>query len=231
MFYPKIFISSLAVIVFVHLSIFLFVTPTIEKPTKLSDSSTVVKIALKKVYVKQEKKEISKEVQKEVEKKPEPKPEPKKKKEVKKKKKKIYKKKKRVVKKRIKKQRVQQRRIEQAVVERPRIIRREEPVVTDSDLVTYRYLRRLKRAMERNKIYPSKAKSLGQEGVVVVSFVIQGNGRLTNTRITMECLYGRLNKAAYKIPIRIGTFEPIPRILNKKQWAIEVPITYEIEDD
>jgi len=89
----------------------------------------------------------------------------------------------------------------------------------------------IKRAMERNKIYPSKAKALGQEGVVVVSFVIQGNGRLTNTRVTMECLYGRLNEAAYKIPIRIGTFEPIPRILNKKQWAIEVPITYEIEDD
>ena len=231
MFYPKIFISSLAIIVFAHLSIFLFVTPVIEKPTRISDTNTVVKIALKRVYIKQEKQEVAKEVVEEkVVKKPEPEP----KKETKKKK--IYKKKKRKkVRKKLtkrKKHRVEKRKIEQSVLEKPRkIIRRGEPVVTDRDLVTYRYLRRLKRAMERNKVYPSQAKSLGQEGIVVVSFVIQGNGQLTNTRVTMECLYGRLNKAAYKIPIRIGTFEPIPRILNKDKWAIEVPITYEIEDD
>ncbi len=231
MFYPKIFISSLAIIVFVHVSIFFFVNPVIEKPIQITDTNTVVKIALKKVYIKQEKKEIVKEVKvekKEVKKKPPPKVKPKKVTP-----RKIVKRVKRVKRKvRRKKQEVKQRKIEQTVIKRAkRVERRAAPVVSDSDLVTYRYLRRLKRAMERNKTYPAQAKSEGQEGVVIVSFVIQKSGLLTNTQITMGCLYARLNNAAQKIPVKIGTFEPIPRILNKSSWAIEVPITYEIEND
>ena len=244
MFYPKIFISSLAMIVFVHVSIFFFVNPVIEKPIRITDSNTVVKIALKKVYVKQEKKEIVKEVKvekKEVKEKPKeivkPKVKPtpprkiKPKKTIKKRPVKQVRRKPRR-KPRRKKQEVEQREIEQTVIKRAkRVERREEPVVSDSDLVTYRYLRRLKRAMERNKTYPPQAKSEGQEGVVIVSFIIQKSGLLTNTQVTMGCLYAQLNNAAKRIPVKIGTFEPIPRILNKSSWAIEVPITYEIEND
>jgi len=233
MFYPKVFTSTLVVIILLHIALFMF-SSSREKPLRITDKTTVVKIALKKVYIKQKEEKKAEPIEKKVEPKKVVKKEIKKivkkakRKVVKKRKRKIIKKKikKRVIKKKIHKK--TQKKVEMATTKPIKRVK-ERPVVTDKDLIAYRYLKKLKRLFERYKVYPEDAKAMGQEGIVVVSFIIQSDGRLTNVRITMECLYSKLNNAGYQIAKRIGRIDPIPKELNKKSWAIEVPVEYEIK--
>ncbi len=232
MFYPKVFISTLAVIILLHIVLFTLSSAK-EKPTKIADNTTIIKIALKKVYIKQKEQKKAEPIEKKVEKKKVTKKnidkivKKAKRKIVKKKIRKIVKKKikKRVIKKKIYKK--TQKKVEMVTTEPVKKVR-ERPRVSDMDLLRYRYLRKLKRMFERYKIYPKDAKAMGQEGTVVVSFIIQADGRLTNVRITMECIYSKLNRAGFDIAKRIGRIDPIPKELNKKSWAIEVPVEYEL---
>jgi len=90
------------------------------------------------------------------------------------------------------------------------------------------YLLKLKRIIEKNKVYPKSAKRLNQTGKVYLNFTIAKNGNIQNISIIEKSKYKRLNKAAMEIINKIKQFEPIPEELHKSSWNITVPVLYQI---
>tara|TARA_R110002033_G_scaffold137842_1_gene176943 strand:- start:25832 stop:26545 length:714 start_codon:yes stop_codon:yes gene_type:complete len=90
------------------------------------------------------------------------------------------------------------------------------------------YLLKLKRLIEKNKVYPNSAKRLNQTGKVYLNFTIARNGDIINIKIMENSKYKRLDKAAMEIISKIKHFEPIPDELNKSSWNITVPVLYQI---
>jgi len=90
------------------------------------------------------------------------------------------------------------------------------------------YLVALKKQLEKGKSYPSTARRLKQEGTVRVRFTIQADGKVEDIEISESSRYSALDKSALEAVEKMGRFEPIPGILNKKSWRIEIPIQYKL---
>ena len=91
-----------------------------------------------------------------------------------------------------------------------------------------RYLAALRERIKHKKRYPRVSRRRGEEGKVIVSFVIRKNGKLTDLRITRSSGIPRLDNAALEIFRRINSFPPIPASLGRKRWALSVPISYHL---
>lgn len=92
-----------------------------------------------------------------------------------------------------------------------------------------KYLSKLRAEIEKNKVYPSTAKRLNQNGKVYITFTISKNGQITNIKISKSSYFEKLDEAALKILADLGNIEPIPNELNKLNWEITVPIVYQIK--
>lgn len=92
-----------------------------------------------------------------------------------------------------------------------------------------KYLSKLRAVIEKNKVYPSSAKRLNQNGKVYITFTISKNGQITNIKISKSSYFERLDEAALKILADLKNIEPIPSELNKQSWEITVPIVYQIK--
>jgi len=90
------------------------------------------------------------------------------------------------------------------------------------------YLGSLKKELEKGKNYPSTARRLKQEGSVRVRFTIQQDGRISDVEISESSRYSALDKSALEAVKNMGRFQPIPSVLNKKSWRIEIPIQYKL---
>lgn len=220
---------SFIIIFFVHMTV-LALYKSEERKIVVSEKPNVTTIALKKVILK--KKEVKKiEQKKEIKKVVTLK-------KFKKRIKKIVKKAKRKVPKKIAKNiKKESIKVEKSI---PKLI----PVVTkkiitistkkmiisnvNKNIIKNDYLSKLRTTIEKNKIYPKRAKRLKQQGKVIVSFEITKNGRIKKVALKNACPYKRLNSAAIKLLVQIAKFEPIPQELEKDTWAIEVPINYSI---
>ncbi|BCD68715.1 energy transducer TonB [Nitratiruptor sp. YY09-18] len=91
------------------------------------------------------------------------------------------------------------------------------------------YMSLVKAKIEAKKYYPKIAKRLKQQGVVVVSFTILADGRITNVNILKPSKYKRLNNGAIETLQKIGKFKPIPKELGVDHLDIVVPIKYVIK--
>lgn len=96
------------------------------------------------------------------------------------------------------------------------------------NIIKNEYLSKLRAEIEKNKIYPKRAKRLKQQGKVVVTFLLSKNGQIKNINLKNGSSFRGLNKAALELLERIGKFEPIPKELQKNNWTIEIPINYAI---
>jgi protein TonB len=92
-----------------------------------------------------------------------------------------------------------------------------------------RYLDGLRRAIEKNRYYPRKAHRRGREGQVLVSFVVQADGRITDIRVSEGSDWRSLDKAAVDALERLGRYEPIPAAFGREQWALRVPINFALK--
>lgn len=92
------------------------------------------------------------------------------------------------------------------------------------------YLGALKRQLEKGKAYPATARRLKQEGTVRVRFTILDDGSLENIEIAESSRYSSLDNSAKEAVERMARFEPIPEILNKKSWRIEIPVKYKLNN-
>lgn len=90
------------------------------------------------------------------------------------------------------------------------------------------YLAALAATIDRNKFYPRAARRRGEEGTVVVRFVIRKDGQLTELTIVESSGSARLDEAALQTLQRVTPFRAIPDALNRDSWSISVPIAFNL---
>lgn len=235
------FSGSFLTILFIHF--ILFDSSSIKKePFIVAQKPTVIAISLQKVNITQKKiKKVEPKVIKKIEPKSVVKPKPviKKPKIVKEAKRKVQKKtKKKIVRKKIKDQKKEPKKIVKKA--QPKLIKTvtkqlpktkaKKTTVTETvkNHIKNEYLLKLRALIESNKKYPKRAKRLKQQGKVIVAFSISKYGYIQGINLKSKSRYRRLNNAALDILKRIAKFEPIPKELQKTNWAIEIPISYYI---
>jgi len=92
-----------------------------------------------------------------------------------------------------------------------------------------RYLYELAKYIERNKVYPKKARKLKQQGRVFISFIIDANGNFQNLKLIKSSSFKSLDKGALKLLKNISTFKPLPTDLKVSSLSVTQPITYQID--
>lgn len=105
---------------------------------------------------------------------------------------------------------------------------RTRPALIEDESARRDYLAALARQIHRKKYYPKAARLNRQEGRVVVTFVIQGSGLITDIRVTRSSGSATLDKAAVQTLERISPFHAIPGELSMDRWEIAVPIEYSL---
>ncbi len=95
-------------------------------------------------------------------------------------------------------------------------------------MVTRTYLRSLKKQLEQIKDYPATAKRLKQEGTVRVRFTILADGKIEQIEVSESSRYSSLDNSALEAVTNMGKFDPIPKLLEKERWRIEIPIQYKL---
>ncbi len=91
------------------------------------------------------------------------------------------------------------------------------------------YLAALQRAISRQQRYPTSAKRRQQSGVVTLSFVIQADGKISQTRIARGSGHQALDQAALDALYRLGRFKPLPSAIGRRTWSLQVPIRFDLQ--
>ena len=103
-----------------------------------------------------------------------------------------------------------------------------KPSADSVKMVTRTYLRSLKKQLEQIKDYPATAKRLKQEGTVRVRFTILADGKIEQIEVSESSRYSSLDNSALDAVAKMQKFEPIPKLLEKERWRIEIPIQYKL---
>ncbi len=90
------------------------------------------------------------------------------------------------------------------------------------------YLGKVVARISANKYYPFAARMTGQTGKVVVSFVIDARGNVSQIKIEKPCRHEILNKAALTTIKRAEPFPPPPRELDPP-LRLTVTIKFELK--
>jgi protein TonB len=96
------------------------------------------------------------------------------------------------------------------------------------DIELQRYNLELLAAIERAKHYPNRARRRNQEGTVMVAFIIDLRGVISDIHILESSGHRTLDKAATDAILRIGQFKPIPESIGLSKMEFRVPINYEL---
>ncbi|WP_067862333.1 energy transducer TonB [Neptuniibacter marinus] len=90
------------------------------------------------------------------------------------------------------------------------------------------YLSKVLVRIARVKRYPRSARKDGVTGTVVVSFVIQKNGRVKSSRIVTSSGDSRLDKEATDMLLRASPFPSIPSELGEGPLDLTLPIEFSL---
>lgn len=80
--------------------------------------------------------------------------------------------------------------------------------------------------LERTKRYPKSAQAGHKEGVAVVSFVLDRQGRLISSVITTSSGVPVLDQEALDLLVRAQPFPPLPAEVTEPQLTVSVPIRF-----
>ena len=94
--------------------------------------------------------------------------------------------------------------------------------------VTRAYLMGLSKEFEKRKDYPATARRLKEEGTVRVQFTVARDGAISGAVVAKPCPYSSLNESALAAVQAVSKFDPIPAILGKDTWKMEIPIKYNL---
>jgi TonB family protein len=92
-----------------------------------------------------------------------------------------------------------------------------------------RFLYELEAFINQYKVYPARARRLGQTGKVEVAFHLNQDGSITDPHVVKPCIHDLLNKAALDLVVRASKFRPIPPELKTPLMHVTVPIEYELK--
>jgi len=101
------------------------------------------------------------------------------------------------------------------------------PKVVNSDALP-RWQRRIETALERNKRYPGLAQSRREQGVVLISFTIDRQGRLLSSHILRSSGYDLLDAEAMDLLRRAQPFPPPPDDFPGAHVSVTVPIRFNL---
>lgn len=91
-----------------------------------------------------------------------------------------------------------------------------------------KYLAEVRRILESKKNYPMAARRLGHQGRVIVRFVVGRDGHIIEAKITQGSASDILNRAARSLIENIGGLKPFPSEIRLAEWAVVVPIEYQM---
>lgn len=90
------------------------------------------------------------------------------------------------------------------------------------------YLNDLRQLLESKKEYPIAARRMGHRGRVVVRFVLERDGRVRTAEIVQGSQSEILNRAARGLIGRLHDVKPFPKEVALTEWAVVVPIEYQM---
>lgn len=91
-----------------------------------------------------------------------------------------------------------------------------------------RYLEALAAQINRQKFYPGLSRRFGEQGRIVVSFVIQRSGELSDIQVVESSGYPRLDNAAIETLKRVSPFTKIPAAIDRDAWPMKLPVTFSL---
>jgi protein TonB len=97
--------------------------------------------------------------------------------------------------------------------------------LADAEMV---YLNDLRQLLESKKEYPIAARRMGHRGRVVVRFVLERDGRVRTAEIVQGSQSEILNRAARGLIARLHDVKPFPKEVSLTEWAVVVPIEYQM---
>jgi protein TonB len=92
-------------------------------------------------------------------------------------------------------------------------------------------LQKVRSLLEEQKDYPTMARRLNQEGVVVLQFTISSSGQIEGAQVRRSSGHDLLDQAARETLRRVGRFPPFPAELERRQLTIEIPLAYRLEEN
>lgn len=97
-----------------------------------------------------------------------------------------------------------------------------------SNEIQAKYLSQIRKLIDQNKVYPKRAKRLGQEGRLEVEIILNANGEIIQKSYLSKTESRFLNSAAEKIFEKITSFGKIPKEITTRPLKVVVPIEYEL---
>lgn len=89
------------------------------------------------------------------------------------------------------------------------------------------YLSDLRQRVDRSKRYPLMARRGGQQGVVVIDFEINAEGKLCRCEVELGSGFKLLDRAALKAVRAASPFSPLPEDFGPR-LALQLPIRFEL---
>jgi protein TonB len=82
--------------------------------------------------------------------------------------------------------------------------------------------------LQRHKKYPNLARRRGQQGIVILEFVINAEGKLLSHKIIQASAHTALNTAVVKMIKQASPMPPVPQELHRKrdQFSYTIPIHF-----
>lgn len=102
------------------------------------------------------------------------------------------------------------------------------PKAAPSDALP-KWQHRLETILERNKRYPGAAQNRREQGVVLVSFVVDKLGRLQSSHIVRSSGHAALDDEAISLLHRSGPFPPPPPDLPGAHVSVVAPVRFNLQ--
>jgi len=86
-------------------------------------------------------------------------------------------------------------------------------------------------AAKRHKTYPSRAIDRGLEGRVDVRLVVGADGGPARVLVQRSSGHDLLDRQALELLRKASALTPVPPALRNREFAVEVPVLYELKDE
>jgi len=84
--------------------------------------------------------------------------------------------------------------------------------------------------LARYKRYPNSSRKRGQEGTATLYFVIQRDGKVTESYISTSSGYKKLDQAVLRMLKKASPLPPFPKDMEQEQLTIRIPIEFKLND-
>ncbi len=92
------------------------------------------------------------------------------------------------------------------------------------------YIATLSAKLAKHKRYPNSARKRGQEGTATLFFVVQRDGRVSESYISLSSGHKRLDDAVLRMLKKASPLPPFPEDMEQQSLTIRIPIEFKLND-